>query len=100
MISRKDKSRWMWWPIRIKFSAASASTWFRRHGWQTGFERVAVSKTSFGCMPGFRSVFGQTWHFGRLKVCLGCNLEDGGWLARTTFRNEYERLKAKFGGGG
>ena len=69
----KNGSRLQFWPVRLKWGVTTS--WFSTHGWQTGSERVPVEKTSFGCMPGFRAVFGWTFHLGRLKVCFGRDLE-------------------------
>ena len=66
-----DGNRWLLWPIRVKWGAAGSSTWFKSHGWCVGSESVPTSETAFGCMPGFRDVFGQTLHFGRLKITFG-----------------------------
>ena len=87
MMIAKDKSRWMLWPVRIKWSAASANCWFTTHGWQTGTERVPVEKTCDGCIPGFRRVFGWTFHLGRVKVCFGRDLPDRVPLAHTAFQS-------------
>lgn len=67
----KDGSRWQVWPVRIRFKRGASHRWLARHGWQVGSESVPVEKTSFGCMPGYRAVFGQTLHFGPLKILLG-----------------------------
>ena len=66
--------RYMWWPIRLRWQRASSHRFFTSHGWQTGFDRVAPHEHSDGCMPGYRSVFGRTFHLGPLKVCFGKDL--------------------------
>jgi hypothetical protein len=66
-----EGNRFQVWPIRLKWSAGSASRFFDRHGWQTGTERTPDGSTGGRCMPGYRAVYGQTFHIGRLKVCLG-----------------------------
>jgi hypothetical protein len=59
------------WPIRISWGPKASSVWFVTHGWQTGVERCAPHETSEACMPGYRRLFGQTFHLGRLKVKFG-----------------------------
>ncbi len=76
MTIEKDKSRRVNWPIRLRWSS-NHKGWFTTHGWQIGSERVPVEQTSFGCMPGYRAVFGWTFHLGPLKVCFGRKLELG-----------------------
>ena len=68
---QKDGSRFCLWPIRLGWQPGGCSTFFGRHGWQIGSERVPVTDTSSGCMPGSRDVFGQTFHIGALKIKLG-----------------------------
>jgi hypothetical protein len=46
----------VWWPIRLKFIPGSSGHWFRWHGWQIGINTPE---------------YGQTFHFGPLKVTLG-----------------------------
>lgn len=70
-----EGDRIQWWPVRLKWSAPFASNWFIWHGWQTGSERSEDGSTGSGCMPGFRRVFGRTFHLGRLKICFGKNIE-------------------------
>lgn len=71
LTSDGEGNRFQLWPIRLKWSAHSASRLFDRHGWQTGTEHTPDGSTGAGFMPGIRGVFGQTFHIGRLKVCLG-----------------------------
>lgn len=74
MIRRFDSedNRWQLWPIGLRWGdKLSSSRPFSTHGWRVGTESVPVAKTSFGCMPGFRKVFGQTLHLWRLKICFG-----------------------------
>lgn len=64
------------WPIRLKWVRpltpdAPRTLWPHRHLWQTCSERTPDGSTAFGMMPGYRKVYGQTWHFGRLKLCFG-----------------------------
>ena len=66
-IRHPDGHRRALWPIRLKWG--HYSHWFVRHGWILDHERC--SYTARGCMPGWRGVYGQTIHFGKLKVCLG-----------------------------
>lgn len=66
----EDGDRYHLRPIRFAWNP-SASCWFKWHGWQTGAERCAYSETSKSCVPGYRRVFGQTLHFGPLKVMFG-----------------------------
>lgn len=61
--------RYQWWPIRVRWSWASfRMAWkyrravFGHHGWQTGHDGLE------------RHVFGQTFHVGPLKMCLGRDL--------------------------
>lgn len=70
--------RWQLWPIRLGWAAPLIgwSPWFRTHGWQTGSEPTPNGSTAFGMAPGFRKVFGQTLHLGRLKVKFGRDLLD------------------------
>lgn len=70
----RDRDRLLMWPIRLRWSDPRASNWFGAHGWQVGTERCAV--TSFHCIPGYRRVFGWTFHVGRLKVCFGTTREE------------------------
>ena len=72
VVQNKDRDRWQWWPVRLMWRERSTHLvdW---HGWQVANERVDVSKTSARCVPGYRAVFGQTFHFGPLKICFGRN---------------------------
>lgn len=55
----KARSRYLWWPVRILWADRKASRWFARHGWHVAFDGIE------------QRVYGQTFHFGRLKVCFG-----------------------------
>jgi hypothetical protein len=79
MIRTKDKdgNRWLLWPIRLRVAEHRSKAWFKTHGWQIGFEPVPESQTAFGCMPGWRGLYGQTFHLGRLKVLFGPSTEIG-----------------------
>jgi hypothetical protein len=69
---QKDKSRHCLWPISFKWgNQLPMSKFFNWHGWQVYCEDVPVEKTSVGCIPGKRAVFGQTFHIGPLKILLG-----------------------------
>jgi hypothetical protein len=68
---QKDRSRFCLWPIRFSWKRKSAGKFFDRHGWQVGSEPVALADTSWGCMPGYRDVFGQTFHIGAFKIMCG-----------------------------
>lgn len=57
------------WPIRLNWGDMSSSCWFGRHSWYVGPETNYPG--SLSCIPGWRQVYGQTIHFGRLKVCFG-----------------------------
>jgi hypothetical protein len=88
MIRRTDSdgNRWALWPISLRWvpplrlsevdgphSGAPRlhSAWLATHGWWIENESVPAAKTAFGMMPGFRKVYGQTLHLGRLKICFG-----------------------------
>ena len=58
----KARDRYQWWPIRILWRRKSATKFFTWHGWQTGWDGIE------------QRVFGQTFHVGALKVCLGKQL--------------------------
>jgi hypothetical protein len=59
----KSSSRYQWWPLRLKWNwDASPRHFFAHHGWQTGWDGVE------------QRVFGQTFHIGPLKICLGADL--------------------------
>lgn len=72
---QKDGNRYCLWPIRLRWipplSKKVPRAFFSRHGWHVFYERVPVEKTGSPCMPGIRSVFGQTFRIGRLGVLLG-----------------------------
>lgn len=82
-----ERARYLLWPISFgwrddngvaltRYSPRRLLAW---HGWQVGYERVPESKTSLGCMPGIRSVFGQTVHIGsRLMIFFG-KVDDAKW---------------------
>ncbi len=70
---QKDCARYLMWPIRLKWAPGS-SAWFKTHGWQVGDEACQLEQTQRGFMPGFRGVFGWTFHLGRLKICFGKGL--------------------------
>ena len=60
------------WPIRLKYAAGNSSEWFVAHGWSNGSHTVSdSSQTSYGAMPGWKLVYGWTFHLGRLKVIFG-----------------------------
>lgn len=80
----EDGNRWLLWPIRLRWVRPLCETsgpwtgaprlfrgWFVTHGWSVGDERVPVAKTAHGMMPGWRKLYGQTLHLGRLKICFG-----------------------------
>jgi len=67
----RDGNRHFIWPVRLGWARKTTGRFFDRHGWQVGCERVPLVETGYGCMPGFRKVFGQTFHIGALKVIAG-----------------------------
>lgn len=77
-----DGHRIQFWPVFLRWANPLTpnmpSRWFHRHLWQTGSEMTPDGSTAGGMMPGLRSVYGQTWHFGRLKLCLGKDLPSRG----------------------
>ncbi len=58
----KSSSRYQWWPVRFTWNRGTSSKFFNWHGWQTGWDGLE------------RRVFGQTFHIGALKICLGKDL--------------------------
>jgi hypothetical protein len=57
-----DEAIHQWWPLRLSWRPRGALSFFDWHGWQTGWESAVC---------GARRVFGQTFHIGALKICLG-----------------------------
>lgn len=78
MLKTRDEEghRWQLWPIRLGWARPLIgwSSWFATHGWQTGSELTGDGSTAYGMMPGYRKVFGQTLHLGRLKLKFGREL--------------------------
>lgn len=57
-----EMKRYLMWPIKLKWVKPlpnQNSKWFKKHGWQVGFDGFAMS------------VYGWTYHLGRLKICFG-----------------------------
>jgi hypothetical protein len=73
-----DGHRIALWPIYFLWGARSSGAWFTRHFWETHSEQTPDGSTAGGTMPGLRKVFGQTIHFGRLKLCAGRRTRDMG----------------------
>ncbi len=66
--------RYLLWPIRfglVPVFAGKRCYAFTWHGWHIRYEKVPPAKTSRGCMPGNRGVYGQTLHLGFFQVRLG-----------------------------
>lgn len=80
----EDGARYHLWPIRFGWhdNTIPRLKFFAWHGWQTGYDTVPHEKTSRGCMPGYRSTFGQTLHIGRLFICFGPRSWQGKRAAR------------------
>lgn len=55
----KASKRTQWWPIRITWRRRATTKFFNRHLWQTGWDGIE------------QRVYGQTFHVGALKICLG-----------------------------
>ena len=71
--------RYLRWPIRFAWGHQLPPTsFFAWHGWQVRDEPCALEETSDRCVPGYRGVFGQTLHIGRLKIMFGVPLD---WCA-------------------
>ena len=67
-----DRNRWALWPISLRWGAKECSSRpGNTHGWFIDYEAVPSSLTSYGCMPGWRKLYGQTLHVWRLKICFG-----------------------------
>jgi hypothetical protein len=68
-----DGGRYLLLPVHVKLSPRRFGLgWlFGRHGWQVGSEAVPFEKTSHGCMPGYRDVYGQTVHLGPIQIIFG-----------------------------
>ena len=71
IIKYKDGSHRLMWPIRLTWAEQLSACWFKTHGWQVGSEKCSRAETGRGAMPGWRSVYGWTFHLGRLKVKFG-----------------------------
>lgn len=79
IIKYKDGSRRLMRPIRLSWADPLSACWFKTHGWQVGCEACSLAETSFGCMPGWRRVYGWTFHLGRLKIKFGDDHLVGGY---------------------
>ena len=67
-----DGNRYLLWPISFAWGhQLPPSSFFAWHGWQVGSEPCALEDTAQSCVHGFRGVFGQTLHIGRLKILFG-----------------------------
>lgn len=64
---------WEWFGSKNEWGYGQ--TWMDRRAIET--ERVPDEKTSASCIPGYRRVFGQTFHFGPLKVFFGAQRARG-----------------------
>ena len=53
------RSRYLWWPIRLRWSDRRASKWLGSHGVEVEADGVE------------QRVFMRVWHLGRLKIIFG-----------------------------
>ena len=66
-----DRARYLLWPVRFTRKTDGFPPHWGWHGWHVRYENVSREKTSAGCMPGYRAVYGQTLHLGRLLILFG-----------------------------
>jgi hypothetical protein len=71
-VQQDTKEVWEFWPISFKWgNQIPCSTFFAWHGWQIGAENCHLHETSKSCISGFRDIYGQTIHIGKLKIIFG-----------------------------